>query len=1321
MKNPFFVFGRNRIFSAVSYAVSSVFIVFSAFAFFACSDELLSSPESSESSSGISASKVIVAPASLSATHGTLRGVQLSWKSSEGASRYKIYSADSPFSSFIQIGEASGDENFFTASENSGVSKYYKVKAVDSSLSESSFSNVAFGSSLATPIITSIEMGSDGTSATVKWWMENCTGETYESNVLYEISAYGTDRTTLVSSTTSSASNLSATITNLEPKTNYFFKVDAFLSTDQTSIESSDLVDKETARKLIPNPVENLCVGQGVSEDSVNLSFTLPEKCDVSVGNGAYEQHPLYFVISRKEKDKSDSSFAVIETVRTWDSSDYSTYIAGDTYSYSDSDVSRGKQYTYKIQSYVDDTKRTISSSDSIVSEDGWCISVPTLRVTSSYTKSDDGANFTSIMFAFASSFENFGKSYEYILKVEKSSLDDENAVSSISYNKFSTLSALNSFSQLFNNIDSASEGYYRYSLSVCAENASDAAESYTTVVAPGKYIVTNDATKLPQIENFTVEDGYKDKFVLKWKYNESYAYTIKWTPVVDGVFQGEETLELEAAAFDGVANGDEFSFEHQAVSGDRRIYQLVASNGLSVSASPSNAPSDSIFETLGTAKITLEAKDYDKISFTFPEVQKADGEYKISAHYEGSDTELSQTTNPDSAGYTTISPSTDGDVTTYRCTINRPFGYDDALVSGKPISLSLVAKSVSASDTTTAENTVRTMGPALANVEPSGINDSSITVKWSDVGETAGYIIHRVRYNDGEGKSIAQQSDTYWYDGNELCINGDAVAEKRAKVVKNADSTFTLVDSYSEADDGNSSYELNQSMISWGIPFGYVVIPVKTGGNSTDFSFDGVALAESSKVAYKNVSDAKGATYGYGLSVRAYKSENSKTQTLEWSKPYSALNRSLTPSVYYREAGSSANSWTKIDATLSSESTSVSFAPKTATDSYEYAIAYSKNSSSISLPNSFVTDSNTDLALATMETDGKYYNYSGVNIEKLNKGYLLAVDFSAGYGGTLKADNTYSTDDGKYYSEKVDWDEWNYDERSIGPTSAYISIKNYNLSSSWMKVATLDKDLHYSSAESLENTTVSKNGDVSVYLVPNAISTSESVSNGTMLNTAGPLMVLRDAKHYYQLTLVRQGQSETKTVTIGNDDSVYGYRQITTNELIRSAMIQMNDVMYKIGELDFDTQETGSGTISGSYEINHDSKTSPSYTYSITNYSTDLSTPGESEKGFISITIPKSKIQRQSLLGQSWSGSYPVSFDSTTITVKPNDSANKLETYSASIAFSLSSYKSASLSCNGTSISISSAEERRKWIPFKLHDDDNWYHENPSYGWWEQ
>ncbi|MBR6912788.1 MAG: hypothetical protein IKN34_03125, partial [Treponema sp.] len=115
MKNPFFVFGRNRIFSAVSYAVSSVFIVFSAFAFFACSDELLSSPESSESSSGISASKVIVAPASLSATHGTLRGVQLSWKSSEGASRYKIYSADSPFSSFIQIGEASGDENFFTA------------------------------------------------------------------------------------------------------------------------------------------------------------------------------------------------------------------------------------------------------------------------------------------------------------------------------------------------------------------------------------------------------------------------------------------------------------------------------------------------------------------------------------------------------------------------------------------------------------------------------------------------------------------------------------------------------------------------------------------------------------------------------------------------------------------------------------------------------------------------------------------------------------------------------------------------------------------------------------------------------------------------------------------------------------------------------------------------------------------------------------------------------------------------------------------------------------------------------------------------------
>ena len=1142
MKNPFFVFGRNRIFFAVSF----VFAVFSAFAFFACSDELLSAPESSESSSGISASKVIVAPASLSATHGTLRGVQLSWKSSEGASRYKIYSADSPFSSFIQIGEASGDENFFTASENSGVSKYYKVKAVDSSLSESSFSNVAFGSSLATPIITSIEMGSDGTSATVKWWMENCTGETYESNVLYEISAYGTDRTTLVSSTTSSASNLSATLTNLEPKTNYFFRVDAFLSTDQTSIESSDLVDKETARKLIPNPVENLCVDQGVSENSVNLSFTLPEKCDVSVGNGAYEQHPLYFVISRKEKDKSDSSFSVIETVRTWDSSDYSTYIAGDTYSYSDSDVSRGKQYTYKIQSYVDDTKRTISSSDSIVTEDGWCVSVPTLRVTSSYTKSDDGANFTSIMFAFASSFEDFGKSYEYILKIEKSSLDDENAVSSISYNKFSTLSALNSFSQLFNNIDSASEGYYRYSLSVCAENASDAAESYTTVVAPGKYIVTNDASKVPQIENFTVEDGYKDKFVLKWKYNESYAYTIKWTPVDDdGVLSNEESLELSVSDFANVANGAEFSFEHTAVSGDRRIYELIASNGLEADASPSNAPSDKIFETLGTAKIALGEKDYDKISFSFPKVQKADS-YEISAKYSESGDAIENNI-----------VATESDDGIMVCTIENPAGYDDATRSGKDVLLTVEAKNATTNSATKSLGTTSTLGPALTTVSAEGFA-SSISVSWKKVPDVDGYLVYRTIYKDADAENILA-GDSIYVSESELSakVNGDDVS---SSVISLNSDTFTLKDNYSEA-ESDSSYLSHQSKIPWGVPFGYFVVPVK---NDSDFAFsissDSKSVSSSGKVQYRNINSKKVSAYGYGMNVKASKATSDSAVTVTWEKPFGADSKSAA---LYRKTHSD-DDWTYLK-TLDKGIDSCSYAVSGETKPYEYAVLYNgANSNGKVFEKSFL-----DSLSSAVDS----------NNEQDNKGYILSlfgVEATTGSG----------------YSENIAWTPYDFENRAVGPDYYELQIKNYNKAQTWTTIARIEPD--------------TANGDKGKEAVlMNADANKISLSSGNYTATATPvfdsdnctsgvMQVLRDTRHFYRLVAYRtfkNANEESVTISANSAESDAVYREITNEELSKCVNLIIADALYKSGipyesNLIQGTQENTVSGNSGTFKI---------------------------------------------------------------------------------------------------------------------------------------
>ena len=73
-------------------------------------------------------------------------------------------------------------------------------------------------------------------------------------------------------------------------------------------------------------------------------------------------------------------------------------------------------------------------------------------------------------------------------------------------------------------------------------------------------------------------------------------------------------------------------------------------------------------------------------------------------------------------------------------------------------------------------------------------------------------------------------------------------------------------------------------------------------------------------------------------------------------------------------------------------------------------------------------------------------YNFNGQECEKSNKGYLLAINYSAGTG----------TD----YSEYAAWDEWDYSARAIGPTEAYVRIRNYNISTNWYNVAKLDKNL---------------------------------------------------------------------------------------------------------------------------------------------------------------------------------------------------------------------------------------------------------------------
>ena len=75
--------------------------------------------------------------------------------------------------------------------------------------------------------------------------------------------------------------------------------------------------------------------------------------------------------------------------------------------------------------------------------------------------------------------------------------------------------------------------------------------------------------------------------------------------------------------------------------------------------------------------------------------------------------------------------------------------------------------------------------------------------------------------------------------------ISDDVTIGSRALVIKSRSETtesFLLTDRYIEPDEGleNNAYQINQSKISWGIEYDYVILPVKeNGGNSDDFKFD--------------------------------------------------------------------------------------------------------------------------------------------------------------------------------------------------------------------------------------------------------------------------------------------------------------------------------------------------------------------------------------------------------------------------------------------------------------------------------------------------
>lgn len=1275
--------GTEKNLQGWSFALlSALIILFS----FSCKYELVKEPTHNfnEKKNVADYQDYILPPQEITASQGERKSVLLTWTPVENAVQYQIYSAESPYDTFAKISETKGAENQIIIDEESGITKYYCVCAVNYFGTVSSKSILAKGSTLAVPVITSIEASEEGNSVEVNWWMDNCSSETYADLVLFNIYVYSFSSPNIRARTlTAPGDSRKITVDKLLSNSEYYFEVEVENIASAVK-ENSGKTTAQTAHRVVPDAPLDFSVDQGNSVDSISLSWKLPPMVWYRENSGVsgFVLHKLDFKIYRKLAGQDDSEYA--QPLATYSLGDDEEYIAGTEVSWTDDTAERGKKYTYYVQSITAQTpagKIITADSSKSPEKEGWLISNLVFSIDSEYIKNqDDNSKFETINFNYNLSFETFGKAYTYFVEWQRKKIDNtvpQDNKSNIK--KFNSLNELNAAGDHFEEPQTY-EGYLNYTLYLCANDSSDNSAPLAIIPASGKYLVTENAKAVPVVEEFELKDGYKDKFVLSWKYNKNYVYIIHWKNADSDI---ENTFEIPSNhnCFNNIGDGATVTFEHEAESGDRRLYMLEASTGLSDLFRPNGDTADIYYETLGTASPQISSYEYDKICVEWPPVQKADeNSYSVSAIYEDDNQQLVSSQN-----ITITNPT--GEDGKYMCVIDKPNGYDNAAISGKIIKLTVTSKCSATNDTSISSPLdVSTLGPALTDTSVADLKYSDcIEVIWKPVKGADAYLIKRIIYKTADKRL----ENTYYYDGSSLTADGDSVDPERAQVIVIPSSgKFKLIDKYKEADNELSPYENNQSLLSWGTACGYIVLPVKAGTKDKIEFGENTVKITGYVDQLSNISEKKGSTFGYGLDLHAGKSESAETQEIEWLLPYQPASN---PSVYYREAGSSNNQWKKLSfvtlGPVQDGKQTASFKPQGKTEAYEYLVAYNKSASILSdnVPPSLLKDIETGLS----QIDGNY-DFGTRNPEKANKGYLLAVNYTAQTGSG--------------FSELVSWDEWNYSERSIGPDSAAVRIRNYNISGGWHEVALLDQNLHFTSSQNPTNTSVSQYTDaVSMQIEP----VHSLMCDGSMAHpvTEGPLMVLRDAKHYYSLEFKRGD----KSVALGDDNSVYAYRNVNDCEFAKMVMAVMSNAMINIDILDFENKSDGNASFT------HDAFLQLGYNYNFrfNNYTSNLLMPGGNYVGSLSISC--SGTVTRNLPG---SGGYPKNTTGE-VTITVNKTGDLPDSYCKSIKFNLKKHNEAYITVGSTSIEMKNDDLRRIYVPFKLHDDENNYYQTQKYGWW--
>ncbi|MCI6953904.1 MAG: fibronectin type III domain-containing protein [Spirochaetia bacterium] len=1156
--------------------VSSVFLM-------SCKQVLLPQPggfDQSKNSSG-SITTEWTAPTDLKVTQGLQGRIELTWKPVLNAVRYFMYRSDTPFGNFVQVGETT--DALYTQKVPAGTDTYYKITAVNLQNQETDYSVAVRGTSLAQPVISDIQGDAQegDSTVTVYWYMNNV--DAYADAVRYELVCYDATGKEQKRIPGESGNKTELTVTGLTPNTTYLYQVEAYNIAEQDKTEASDKIDAQTARRLRPNPPENLTVSQGAFGDKVEVSFVLPTKVDVAVEKNVYEQFPLYFKIYRKVAGEDDSTYepvcgyfgsikdnadenggvCFVDTPTDPDAH----YQEGKTVTWTDDTVVRGRQYQYKVQSYTDIESRVITSDKSIAtSEPGWAVAPISFEMDPVIYDDEVGYGGNPVSHKTANlsatlTFDTLGKadSYTYELTVNYRRRNNEDgSLSESTPTKLGDFFTVDELSDHIYKADlHANPGSYSFTVNA-KHKTSGWTESITT--SNSRYVVPDLQPLI--VQNLVVQDGYPGKFVLTWDRDPAITYEIRYKMKdAEGNFILIEPVLADEGAKPGQTQPFEYPLTHYdgsqgknaVTSGDALRIEIVPYTdyqGDNHKAGNPESP-DQLFYTLGTPTVTFDQAKAaaDSITVTWPKIEKATS-YEVTYAYDG----VSDTTQVLRDGVATtfadaykadtqIIPVTKeeeiqvtDDIT---CVIPKPIGYDYMAYSGKDVTVTVKAINETRKTETTKSATTRTLGPAATGVNATvATKENGIHVSWKEIPGATGYLIARTRYgatNTDDSRSTDGEF-VYFYDTEtqKLTIIGQDITPG-SSVVSNK-GTFTLSDTYSDStnvaqDDPSRKFRIEQDKLGWGYPYRYQVFPVKDASASFTRS-ENLHQCTVGDVTYQDADKNydTGSAIGYGLDVKATKAESADTVTVTWTKPY-LTGTNLTPKIYRSELNST--SWTDCsslyDGKLNSQSTNVelkaSYEGANKTVPYKYIVTYSDSS----LPNSTYQN----LLESTKE-----------NGESINIGYYFAIE-------------NISVSKNKEV-EEITIPRYNLQERKQGPDGYRLYLTNVDHNEGKeVLIGEFDKKLSEFTPDA------SLNGSIASSYTPDLISHKPTLKLTPIFDSAterhsGILNIDKGYKHSYRLEAYRSTENSETPVTTNVSD--WGTRKLTYSEFLYLASKAINE-----------------------------------------------------------------------------------------------------------------------------------------------------------------